>query len=125
VVIVVDDAGAIFSSTDKGKTFALDVVAPAPLDAVSIDDDGGPAIAVGARGTVMVRDPIARTWSASATATDADLHAALVTSPVPSSGSRFYVAGDGGALLTHATNEVGWTRVPIATTSTLYGLEDL
>jgi hypothetical protein len=121
VVLVVDDAGAIWSSGDMGKTFARDVVAPAPLDAVSIDDDGGPAIAVGAHGTAMMRDPIARTWTSIPASTSVDLHAALVLE----GGDRFYVAGDGGVLLTRSTTLPGWQLVPLSTTSTLYGLEDL
>ena len=119
VVIAVDDAGAIFSSTDLGKTFVRDLVAPAPLDAVAMADDGGPAVAVGAHGTVMVRDPIARTWSASATPTDANLHAALVGDD-----GHVYVAGDGGTLLGR-TVQAGWQRVTLSTTAALYGLEDL
>jgi hypothetical protein len=121
VMLAVDAAGNIWSSNDAGTHFSREAIAPSALDAISIDDDGGPALAVGASGMVMMRDPIARTWSTAPVPFDGGLHAALVTS----NGTRFYVAGDGGALFTRTTDAPNWSRVSLATTATLYGLEDL
>lgn len=121
LVLVVDAAGAIWSSTDAGLHFTLETNAPASLDAIAIDDQGGPALAVGAHGTVMLRDPLTRAWSLIPLEITGDLHAALVTS----NGTRLYAAGDGGALFTRTNDAPTWSKVATGTTSALYGLEDL
>src|SRR5262249_22257486 len=51
-VLAVDDAGSIWSSVDVGAHFTREASLATSLDAVALDDDGGPALAVGAGGTV-------------------------------------------------------------------------
>jgi photosystem II stability/assembly factor-like uncharacterized protein len=119
-VYAVDDAGAIWSSGDGALTFRRESVAPVRLDAVAMSDDGAQVVAVGAGGTVLVRDASGG-WSYAARPTASDLHAALVTS----GGARFYVAGDAGELHTSVDGGLTWSRVPLATHAALFGLEDL
>ena len=117
VVLVADAAGGVWSSTDRGATFHLETTATAPLEAISISENGGSAIAAGAHGTAVARSESGQ-WHALDVGTKVDLHAALI------SGDATYVAGDEGTLVTmHASAR--WTTVPLGTKATLYGLEDL
>jgi photosystem II stability/assembly factor-like uncharacterized protein len=120
-VLAVDDAGAIWSSADAGEHFARETTLAVPLDAVAIDDAGGPALAVGARGTLATRDPSTRTWTVVAVSDAVDLHAALVTTE----GTRFYAAGDDGALFTRTADDASRSRVLLDTHAALFGLENL
>ena len=123
VVLAVDDAGAIWSSGDGAHAFRREADAGAPLDAISIADDGSAALAVGARGIALARSA-SGAWRATPTGTTADLHAALVTKDATGVGARFYAAGEGGSLVTRADGSP-WSTVPLPTSAALYGLEDL
>ncbi len=118
VVLAVDALGSIWSSADLGLSFAREALAPAALDAVALSDDGSSALAVGRGGAALARDA-AGTWTRLATGTSSDLHAALA------SGARFYAAGDLGTLVTSSDQGLTWAKTPLATTATLYALEDL
>jgi photosystem II stability/assembly factor-like uncharacterized protein len=120
-VLAVDSSGYVWSSTDGGVHFAAEASAGAPLDAVAMTDDGGLAVAAGARGTVLERLADA-TWHPVRSGTTADLHAALITGD---SGSHHYVAGDSGMLLRSSDSGVTFSRVALATRANLYGLDDL
>jgi photosystem II stability/assembly factor-like uncharacterized protein len=120
VVLAVDTGGNIWASTDTGQSFHRESLAPAPLEAVSISDDASSALAVGAHGTVLERSGLG--WITLPASTTADLHAALVTG---AANERRYAAGDGGTLLTSADHGRTWSRVALATSAALYGLDDL
>ncbi len=117
VIYVVDTLGEILVSTDRGGSFQLDAKADGPLESVAVSRDGSTALAVGAHGVMMSRNP-SGAWTKVAPATDVDLHAALL------SDAHAYVAGDNGTLLT-STDRTTFTKVPLETTAKLYGLDDL
>ena len=122
VVLAVDASGNVWSSADAGVHFSREAQATTPLDAVSLDDEGaGFAIAVGGAGVAMMRDPLSHAWTPAPIPFDGALHAALVTDD----GTRFYAAGDDGALFTRTLDASSWQRVALPTTATFYGLEDL
>jgi photosystem II stability/assembly factor-like uncharacterized protein len=119
LVLAADARGAIFSSDDRGATFAREGAAAVGLDAIALRDDGAMAIAAGQAGAVLVRDARG-TWTRARAATIANLHAALVED------DRAYVAGDDGALLEATAAEADFRQVGGAPTSaTLWALEDL
>ena len=57
-------------------------------------------------------------WSRLQTGTSSRLRAALA-------GSRLYLAGDSGTLLTSLDNGAHWSPIDLATRADFYGLEDL
>jgi photosystem II stability/assembly factor-like uncharacterized protein len=118
LVLVTDAAGEVWSSTDRGVTFHLETTAGAPLEAVSISESGGSAIAAGAHGTAIARSE-SGAWQPIDVGTKVDLHAALIA------GDATYLAGDEGTLVTTRDASAHWTTVPLGTKATLYGLEDL
>jgi photosystem II stability/assembly factor-like uncharacterized protein len=120
-VLAVDGSGTVWSSADGGIHFASEASAGAPLNAVSMSDDGARAIVAGSHGTVLER-AVDASWRSVPSGTTADLHAALITGD---SGSHHYVAGDSGTLLRSFDSGVSFSQVAIATRATLYGLDDL
>jgi photosystem II stability/assembly factor-like uncharacterized protein len=105
----------------RGVRFAdaMHGLAVGALDAVSLDEADGPAIATGAHGRILTRDPHTQTWTSEIAPADVDLHAALI------SGTRLYVAGDDGALFTRDVGDATWSTVHLASAAPLYGLDDL
>jgi photosystem II stability/assembly factor-like uncharacterized protein len=120
-LVAVDASGSVWSSSDGGAHFAREASAAAPLDAVAMADDGTRAIAAGARGTVLEREP-GGSWAAVQSGTSVDLHAALITGDA---GSNHYVAGDFGTLLRSPDRGGSWSSVAIGSNVELYGLDDL
>jgi photosystem II stability/assembly factor-like uncharacterized protein len=121
-VFATDATGAIWASSDQGASFAAvyRTADGASLRGVAMADEGGRAMAVGAHGTVLWRDAVgSKAWTAIASGTVNDLNAALVTD----TGSAF-AAGVDGTLL-ESVDRHAWTRIPLGTHATLYGLEDL
>jgi photosystem II stability/assembly factor-like uncharacterized protein len=119
-VLAVDSAGNIWSSTDRGRSFWRETIAPAPLSSVSLSHFGDYAVAVGARGTALYRNA-AGAWRTVQTGTTKDLNAALV----PHHASRSYIAGDDGTLLYTDNQGASFTLQPLPTTAKFYGIEDL
>lgn len=120
VVLAVDDAGAIWSSTD-GVSFVRESVAPSPLESVAVDPGGGSAVAAGARGTILLRDPATHAWTQNSLQNTVDLRAALVLAQ----GTRFVVAGESGTMLTRTLSSPTWSPIALGTSSAIFGLEDL
>lgn len=118
-MLAVDDRGVVWSSTDGARSFARAFGAPAPLDGVEMLANGD-AIAVGAKGTVVVRLGGAP-WSVLSTGTTADLHAGAI---VPGDGS-LYVAGDEGTLLESNDRGAHFAPVRLMMTAPIYGLDAL
>jgi photosystem II stability/assembly factor-like uncharacterized protein len=123
LVLVADAAGSVWSSTDRGASFHVETTAGERLDAVSVSENGGVAIAAGAHGTAIARSASGE-WHPIDVGTKVDLHAALIA------GEATYVAGEEGTLVTThdaslANGSARWTVVPLGTKATLYGLEDL
>jgi photosystem II stability/assembly factor-like uncharacterized protein len=122
LVLATDDRGSIWVSRDRALTFSREASAEAPLATVSVGYDGAWAIAAGAGGTALVRDPNG-TWQRVNSTTTEHLHAALVAP----NGLHFYVAGDAGTLL--ETQDQGRsflrTQFSSAVPGALRGIEDL
>jgi photosystem II stability/assembly factor-like uncharacterized protein len=120
LVLVVDDTGGLWMSADGARTFASEGNAGMRLDAVAMSDDASHAVAVGSLGAVLERaGPGA--WLTKDSGTTSDLHAALITD----GGSRQYIGGEGGTLLTSVDNGASWSLVPLKVGVPIYGLEDL
>ena len=120
-LVTVDTTGAIWSSLRRGSShFAVVATAPAPLEAISVSDDGALGVAVGAQGTVMVS--AAGAWTGARSGTGADPHAVVV---MDSASDRVYAAGESGTLLSSADRGLTWTSQPSSTTAELYALDDL
>ena len=120
LVLAVDSLGGIWSSADAGLTFTREMSAGVELDGISTTQAGARALAVGKGGVAFARS-LEGTWSAVATGTTVDLHAALVTD----GGSRFYAAGEAGTLVTSGDLGAHWTTQSLGTSAALYGLQDL
>jgi photosystem II stability/assembly factor-like uncharacterized protein len=118
-IVAVDSAGAIWSSRDRGVSFARVATAREPLYAVSLDHHGGRGLAVGARGTILRR--VDGAWIAAHSPTGVDLYAALV----PHEGKRTYAAGAEGTLLVSDDDGATFAPQPVSSKSALFGLEDL
>jgi photosystem II stability/assembly factor-like uncharacterized protein len=116
VVYAVDARGGIWSSADRGATFAREAAASAGLEAISVSDDGARAIAAGLGGVAMVK--LGGAWSTVSVGTSVDLHAALA------SDLGLYVAGEQGTLLGSHDGRA-FTARAIGTSAALYGLDDL
>jgi hypothetical protein len=117
--LAVDASGGVWSSADGAQSFTREATADGPLYAVSMNQFGTDALAVGAHGVAMERDG-AGNWAQVSLGTAVDLYAALI----PDTGDDDYAAGAGGMLLTRR-GRGAWTSVPSGTTSAIYGLEDL
>ena len=120
LVLAVDTLGGAWASTDRGATFVREMRGVAALHAVSLRDDGAAAIAVGSGGVVQVRDAHGR-WTAAASGTSAELHAALVED------GAAYAAGDDGTLLVShdVSHPEQWERIDTGTRAALFALDDL
>jgi photosystem II stability/assembly factor-like uncharacterized protein len=119
-VVAVDTSGSVWSSSDTGVHFTVVATAPAPLEAVSLSDDGALGVAVGERGVVLVG--AAGTWASASSGTPSDLHAVIV---MDSANDRVYAAGESGTLVSSADRGVTWTAQQSNTTAALYALDDL
>jgi photosystem II stability/assembly factor-like uncharacterized protein len=120
VIVTVDSNGAIWTSTDRGLTFAREGTASAPLESVESVEDGSSVLAAGHNGVAMLRSS-SGSWTPLTTGAGVNLHAALVAD----SGARLYVAGDNGTLLTSIDSGASWSAVALGTNLPLYGLQDL
>jgi photosystem II stability/assembly factor-like uncharacterized protein len=119
-VVAVDTSGSVWSSSDRGANFTVVATAPAPLEAISLSDDGALGVAVGERGVVLVG--AAGTWASASSSTASDLHAVIV---MDSANDRVYAAGEAGTLVSSADRGVTWTAQQSNTTAALYALDDL
>jgi photosystem II stability/assembly factor-like uncharacterized protein len=120
LVLAVDTNGAIWASHDHGLSFTRELLAPAGLDSVSMDDGDEHALVAGKGGLALHRD-IEGAWTTLATGTTADLHAALVSYD----DGHFYLAGDLGTLVVSTDKGQTWAVKPVATTASLLGLDEL
>jgi photosystem II stability/assembly factor-like uncharacterized protein len=118
-VLAVDDAGAIWSSTDGARSFVRAFVASAGLDSVQMQPTGD-AIAVGLAGTAVARLG-GSVWSAVSTGTTVELHAGVI---VPQGGS-LYVAGENGTLLESDDKGAHFSVVPLMMTAPIFSLQAL
>jgi photosystem II stability/assembly factor-like uncharacterized protein len=119
IAIVADSNGRVWSTVDQGGTFVPETTAPFALRALSITDDGTRALAAGDGGTVLERSA-SGTWSTVDTGTSAALYAALILD----GDTREYVGGEAGTLMQSADRGAHWTAVSVATTGSIYGLDD-
>ena len=125
ILLAADTTGHIFLSRDNGATFALEKDVGVPLNHITVSSHGDFAMAVGPGGKAFTRTADG-TWHATNTGTTADLNASLIDSGEGYLTRRYwYVAGANGTLLGSEDRGATWTKVPLRTTSNLYGLEDL
>jgi photosystem II stability/assembly factor-like uncharacterized protein len=120
VIVAVDALGGIWSSTDGAVTFLREATFGEALDGVSLTDDGAKALIAGHGGIAASRGAPGTGWTQIATGTTADLHAALITD----GGTRFYLAGEAGTLVT-SSDGARWSTVALKTSAALYGMDDL
>jgi photosystem II stability/assembly factor-like uncharacterized protein len=118
--IMGDSTGRVWWTINQGRSFYLETSAPQAIRALSITDDGTRALAVGDGGTVLERSA-SGVWNAVNSGTSAALYAALILD----GDTREYVAGERGTLMQSVDHGVDWTAMDVATTATIFGLDDL
>ena len=118
-ILTVDDAGGVWSSTDGGQSFQLEITATVGLTSVALTQDGGWALATGRQGRALQQAP-GSSWQELSLAT-VDLEAALVSHD----DQRFYAAGQTGVLVVSHDHMESWSTPETHSTMTLNGLEDL
>ena len=118
--IVADTLGHVYWTVNAGASFYLETTAAQPIRALSIADDGVRALAVGDLGTVLERQG-SDAWTTVDAGTSTDLHAALILDGDVSE----YIGGEAGMLMQTMDHGSHWASVPVATTASINGLDDL